>query len=52
MTLPNLAGVAPKGLVESIGTGKYSASYINWSRTMNLLHEHAPGWMVDYVPNA
>ena len=52
MTLPNLAGVASKNLVESIGTGKYSASYINWSRTMNLLHEHAPGWMVDYVPNA
>lgn len=52
MTLPNLAGVASKDLVESIGTGKYSASYINWSRTMNLLHEHAPGWMVDYVPNA
>ena len=50
--LQNLAGVASKGLVESIGTGKYSASYINWSRTMNLLHEHAPGWMVDYVPNA
>ena len=52
MTLPNLAGVASKNLVENIGTGKYSASYINWSRTMNLLHEHAPGWMVDYVPNA
>jgi len=49
--VPNLAGIASKDLVESIGTGKYSASYINWSRTMNLLHEHAPGWMVDYVPN-
>ena len=52
MSLPNLAGVAPKGLVESIGTGKFTASYINWSRTMNLLREHAPGWMVDYVPAA
>ena len=48
MTLPNLAGVATKDLVESIGTGKFSASYINWSRTMNLLREHAPGWLVDY----
>ena len=47
--LPNLAGVASKDLVEKIGTGKFSAAYINWSRTMNLLREHAPGWLVDYV---
>jgi len=46
--LPNLAGIATKDLVESIGTGKFKASYINWSRTMNLLRTHAPGWMVDY----
>lgn len=50
MTLPNLAGVASKDLVEKIGSGKFSAAYINWSRTMNLLREHAPGWLVDYVP--
>jgi pyruvate/2-oxoglutarate dehydrogenase complex dihydrolipoamide acyltransferase (E2) component len=50
--LPNLAGVATKDLVESIGTGRFSASYINWSRTMNLLRQNAPGWMVDYEPNA
>ena len=48
--LPNLAGVATKDLVESIGTGRFSASYINWSRTMNLLRQNAPGWMVDYEP--
>lgn len=46
--LPNLAGVATKDLVDKIGTGRYSASYISWSRTINLLHQHAPGWMVDY----
>ena len=46
---PNLAGVATKDLVENIGTGKFKASYINWSRTMNLLRTHAPGWLVDYV---
>ena len=46
--IPNLAGVATKNLVETIGSGRFQASYINWSRTMNLLHEHAPGWMVDY----
>lgn len=48
--IPNLAGVATKDLVETIGTGKFSASYINWSRTLNLLHEHAPGWCVETVP--
>lgn len=50
--IPNLAGVASKDLVESIGTGKFSAAYINWARTVNLLHEHAAGWMVYYVPNS
>ena len=48
--IPNLAGVASKDLVEKIGTGKFSAAYINWSRTMNLLRTHAPNWLVDYVP--
>jgi hypothetical protein len=48
--LPNLAGVASKDLVEKIGSGSFSAAYINWSRTMNLLRTHAPGWLVDYVP--
>jgi hypothetical protein len=52
MTLPNLAGIATKDLVETIGTGSFKASYINWSRTMQLLRENAPGWMVDYEPNA
>lgn len=47
---PNLAGVATQELVEKIGSGKYVASYINWSRTINLLREHAPGWLVEAVP--
>jgi len=51
-TLPNLAGIATKDLVEKIGTGSFAAAYINWSRTMNLLRTHAPGWMVDYEPTA
>jgi hypothetical protein len=49
--IPNLAGVASKDLVEKIGSGKFSAAYINWSRTMNLLRTHAPNWLVDYVPS-
>ena len=48
-TLPNLAGVATADLVEQIGTGKYAASYINWSRTAALLREHAPGWQPELV---
>ena len=50
-SLPNLAGVVTKDLIEKIGTGKYAASYVNWSRTMQLLRENAPGWLVDYIPN-
>lgn len=47
--IPNLAGIAPSDMVEQIGTGKYAASYINWSRTMALLREHAPGWQPELV---
>lgn len=45
--LPNLKGVATQDLVESIGSGRFSASYINWSRTMQLFRESAPGWQVE-----
>ena len=48
-TIPNLAGVATANLVEQIGTGRFTASYINWSRTMALLREHAPGWQPELV---
>jgi len=50
--LPNLAGIATSDLVESIGGGNFSAAYINWSRTMNLLRTHAPGWLPALVPAA
>jgi hypothetical protein len=43
--IPNLAGIVTEDLVESIGSGSYSARYINWAKTLNLLHEHAPGWL-------
>ena len=46
---PNLAGVATKDLVEKIGSGKFSAAYINWSRTLNLLRTHAPGWTASCI---
>lgn len=49
MTIPNLAGVATAELVEKIGGGNFSASYINWSRTLHLLREHAPGWLPELM---
>ena len=50
--IPNLAGVATQELVEQIGGGNFKASYINWSRTLNLLRTHAPGWLPELVPAA
>ncbi len=52
MQIPNLAGIATTDLVETIGAGNFKASYINWSRTLQLLREHAPGWLPETVPNA
>jgi hypothetical protein len=49
VTIPNLAGVATSDLVEKIGGGNFSASYINWSRTLHLLREHAPGWLPELM---
>jgi hypothetical protein len=50
--IPNLAGIATTDLVETIGAGSFKASYINWSRTLQLLREHAPGWLPETVSNA
>jgi len=50
LEMPNLKGVATKNLVEVIGSGKFKATYINWSRTMQLLRDHAPGWLPEVVP--
>ena len=41
---PNLGDVITTDDVSQKGTGSYKADYINWCRTMHLLHEHAPGW--------
>lgn len=51
--IPNLAGTATQDLVEQIsGSGSFKASYINWARTVQMLREHAPGWMPEMVRNA
>ncbi len=41
---PNLGNVITTDDVSQKGTGSYKADYVNWCRTMHLLHEHAPGW--------
>ena len=50
MELPNLTGVISPEDVESKGSGSYKADYISWARTMQLLHQHAPGWLPDAIP--
>jgi hypothetical protein len=50
MSYPSLSGVVTANLVETIGTGKYAASYVNWSRTMQLLRDNASGWLPFSVP--
>lgn len=50
MSIPNLAKIATADLVEKISSGSFNASYINWARTVQLLREHAPGWMPELVP--
>ncbi len=47
--IPNMKGVATNDLVETMGGGSFAASYINWSRTMQLLRDHAPGWLPELV---
>tara|TARA_R110002110_G_scaffold2024_4_gene9241 strand:- start:571 stop:1377 length:807 start_codon:yes stop_codon:yes gene_type:complete len=47
--VPNLSGIATEDLVDTIGAGSFSARYINWAKTLNLLHEHAPGWLPHIV---
>ena len=41
---PNLGDVITTDDVSQKGSGSYKADYVNWCRTMHLLHEHAPGW--------
>ena len=50
MELPNLNGKISPQDVESKGSGSYKADYISWARTMQLLHQHAPGWLPDAIP--
>lgn len=51
MEIPNLGGFADPENVSSKGTGSFSASYINWARTLHDIRENAQGWMPEMVEN-
>jgi hypothetical protein len=42
---PYLAGIIRADDVRQKGTGSYAADYISWAKTMQLINEHAPGWL-------
>ena len=44
MTFPNLGGVIKAEDVFEKGSGSYTASYVAWAKTSQLLRDHAPGW--------
>ena len=50
MGFPNLAGVIKSDDVSTKGGGKFAASYVNWAKTAQLLHQHAPGWQFHLRP--
>jgi hypothetical protein len=49
--IPQLKGLVTKDMVKSIGTGRYAAEYVPWSKIAELMQKHAPGWMPECVPN-
>lgn len=55
LQFPNLGNVITTDDVSQKGTGSYKADYVNWCRTMHLLHDHAQGWqfhLTYYVDNS
>lgn len=51
MSYPRLDDVIKADDVSVKGTGKFAASYVNWSRVARYLREHAPGWQPYAKPN-
>jgi len=51
MDIPNLSGFADPQNVSKKGTGSFSASYINWARSLHDIRENASGWMPEMVEN-
>ncbi len=44
---PDLSHVASQDDVSTKGRGNFQADYINWAKTMQMMREHAPGWLPD-----
>ena len=44
---PCLDDVISKADVDKKGSGSYSADYVNWCKTAELLRKHAPGWQFE-----
>jgi hypothetical protein len=49
---PVLDDVVHADDVATKGTGKFAASYVNWSKIAMYLRKHAPGWQPFAEPNA
>lgn len=47
--IPQLKGLVTKDMVRTIGTGRYAAEYVPWSKIAELMQKHAPGWMPECV---
>jgi len=52
MSFPILDDVVTEKDVSNKGTGRFSASYVNWAKVSHLLRKNAPGWESFYVPAA
>lgn len=48
---PNLSGVATQDDVSRKAGKKFQAEYINWSKTMEEMRTHAPGWLPMAIPS-
>jgi hypothetical protein len=49
MDIPNLSGLADPKNVSQKGTGRFTADYINWARTLQDIRSQAPGWMPELM---
>ena len=44
---PSLEGIIRPDDLDTKGTGKFAASYVNWAKVSQLLREHARGWQFE-----
>jgi len=46
---PNLAGVITSADIKQKGTGSYAADYVPWAKVMQLINQHANGWLPELI---